>query len=139
MLFLCAAATSVVLVGKVDETNTLSDGYNQLIYTKDGVIAKADGGGTPMAGKSTQNGWQGTDLTNDMPASIQFDGNSKKAGIRILVNTIDNSVQVMFASSFDDDRFDKTGPTSFDDAGSGGTTNPTPSDPTPSDPTPSEP
>ena len=113
-----AAATSAVLVGKSD-SGSLGDGYNELIYTKDGTLTTADKG-TAMKGKSTQAGWQGTDLTNDLPGGIVFDGNSKKADIRVLVNTIDNSVQVMFASSFTDDRFDKTGPSNFDDASSGG-------------------
>lgn len=92
-----AAATSAVLVGKSD-SGTLDDGDNDLIYTKDGTLTTADKG-TPMMGKSTQAGWQGTDLSADLPGGITFDGNSKKGAIQVRVNTIDNTVQVMFAGT----------------------------------------
>ena len=100
-----AAATSAVLVGKSD-TGTLTLGDNDLIYTKDGKLETT---GTALLGKSTQTGWQGADLSADLPGGITFDGNSKKGALQVRLNTINNSVQVMFAGT---GTF-TTGPSSF--------------------------
>ena len=98
-----AAATAAVLAGKVDdgtsEGTPLANGPNNLIYTKDGTLT-LDDKATPMAGKSTQGGWQGTNLSADLPSSIHFEGNSQRKGIRVTVDTDDNTVNVGFGDDW---------------------------------------
>ena len=98
-----AAATAAVLAGKVDsatnpEGETLNAGMTNLIYTKDGTLSTTLTDANAMKGKSTQNGWQGTNMTNDLPSAITFNGNSGRKGIYVQVNTDDNTVKVQFGA-----------------------------------------
>ncbi|MBQ9346316.1 MAG: type II secretion system protein [Oscillibacter sp.] len=105
-----AAATSAVLAGKDDNNAKLADGDNSLAYTKDGKLIPFSTSVTPMKGKSTQSGFQGTEAKEDLPSGISFDGNSQKKGILIRANTVNNTVYVAFADNFNDTGLFPAGP-----------------------------
>ena len=109
-----AAAISAVLVGKADDI-TLSDddnGEHVLVYTRDGTLKHYSTAAYESAirGKSTQNDWQGTDMSDELPSAIVFSGNSGKKGICVKVNMLSNRVQVRFTDQPDKDFDDLSDP-----------------------------
>lgn len=115
-----AAATAVALTGKDNEGHEVTitkDVANYFVYTKDGELkASSD---SPMKGKSTQDNWQGTDLSEDLPGNIIFNGNSGKNPIYIEISENGNKVRVAFAETANDFPKDTSSDSDSDSEGGG--------------------
>lgn len=105
-----AAMSAAMLLGKDDNNNVISSGT--YYYTKSGKILAASGLGSEkvMKGKSTVEGWQGADLSDELPAGVLFSdgssgttgGKSGKKGIQITVEaggTTEDKLTVWFGKS----------------------------------------